>query len=543
MTIQSDNAPDILTLEEWKGLNQQSRRGSIDDQEEWWDENFFSTAPGNLRTCWGPSAPIYTAPSGTKIVRIFFGFIGAFGETEGQPNTFSQPPPGRFGWMFLDNGNVDQVDLDTKEVTPIGPIWMPIVPKYWASAKVWRPRWVGQTIGEQGGVLFGSPKGLYAWDGQTLSSPGDVAPRWLTNEPLGTTPGFVMPIGLPGIYAMEVFKERLWVAGKDVISFSAPTNGADFSTLDGGGSFGYYGDKLTYAIMDLAASSGYLYVYGDSSTDIIANVQITGTGTPVDPFLTNFNYSNVDPQVGQRFPRPVGRWGRYHTLFNGAGIFLMYGGDAQVIGEKVSLLFDTVDTSQYYPTMAPANMFGYRVMLVNGRFTDPFGVTRNLILMWHGNIKGREFWSVASQKYELTNIGFYEDNSVITPYGTDGTNLYKLFAQPDNQLMKRLATKFYRGQGRTSLAIKNWKRVFAEIHDNSGRGVAITGEATTRGGGVPAGVQSFGFQLTPGQIYDIQPAVINGAGIAGALDLKSTSPDFTIERIQIAAEERTLFGA
>lgn len=39
--IQSDNPFDLITIEQWRGLNQQSERGSIDDQEEFWNENFF----------------------------------------------------------------------------------------------------------------------------------------------------------------------------------------------------------------------------------------------------------------------------------------------------------------------------------------------------------------------------------------------------------------------------------------------------------------------------------------------------------------------
>ena len=200
---------------------------------------------------------------------MFFGF---YGNTTPQ---FSAPPPGRYGWMFLSNGHVHEVDLDEQTVTDVGQIWEPIGPQYWASAKVWRPQFYGNMQGQGGGVLFGSPQGLYAWDG-TLYPPGSPAPDWLTDQQ-ETDPGpniYTMPIGLPGIYCMEVYQSRLFVAGKDVISFSAPSNGADFSTTDGGGSFGYFGNKLTYVFNDLAASSGYLYVYGDSSIDLIANVQL-----------------------------------------------------------------------------------------------------------------------------------------------------------------------------------------------------------------------------------------------------------------------------
>lgn len=548
MPIQSANPPEIATLEQWGGINQQVTRGTIEDQELWWQENLYSIAPGNLRSCWGPSAPIYTAPSGVSIMRIFFGFYGKI------PSPFNPPPPGRMGWMFLSDGNVDEVDLDTHDVTRIGSIWTPNPPFNFASVKVWRPTWQGAVTGQGGGIVIGSPKGLYAWDGSTLSSPGDPSPEWLSNEVPGVDPISPMPTGLPGIYAMEVYQERLWVVGKNVMSFSAPANGANFSTALGGGSFGYYGDRLTYSYFDLAANAGYLYVFGDSSTDIISNVQFSGSGTTTSPFTTNFTYSNLDPIVGHGFPRPVGRWGRYFVICNGdprnttpshdqafrGGIYLMTGGDAQLIGQKVSNIFNTLDTSLFYPTLAPMTMFGYRIMLLNGLFTDAFGIQRPLLLAWNG-----AQWCVMSQNLNLTQIGSYEDNSVMIPYGTDGNSLYRLFDHPDPSLLKRLATKRLRGGGASGvlLTIKNFKRVFLEVTDKSGQGASFIGAFSAGGGGVPGGSQDIGFELTGGKQDDIVPQPVEAAGIWGSVDLESKSPDFIIERLHVAADERTLFGA
>lgn len=561
MAVLSKNPPQISTLENWQaGLNQQGRRSSIEDEEQWWNENFFGIGTGNLRSCWGPSAPIYTAPPGTRIVRMFFGYYG---------NTtppWQAPPPGRLGWMFLDDGSIDEVDLDTGSVNHIPDVWEPIPPAYWASAKVWRPRFVGADIGQDGGVLFGSPQGLYAWDGTALYGPGDPAPDWLTNAsstpyPVNTT----MPIGLPGIFAMEVYQNRLFVAGQNVISFSAAGNGSDFSTSAGGGSFGYFGDKLVYTYMDLAATGGYLYCFGDSSTDVIENLQVTQAGTTTAPtFTTVFNYRNVDPQIGHGFPRPVAHWGRAFVICNGAplvggdisearahrgNIYVLYGGQAEPIGQKTINTYVTLDVSDYYPTLAPATIFGFRVVLLNGRFTDPWGRVRSLLLMWHGAVETtqgggqQQFWSVASQNLELTNIGTYEQDSVLSPYGTDGVNLYRLFSRPDPRLPKRLSTKAYRGQGDSSLVIKNIKRVYLEMHDHDGGGVSINGTLTTRGGGIPNGAEPLNFELTEGEIYDIKPWPTAGAGINAAIDLESLSPDFTIERLQVASEDRTLYGA
>jgi hypothetical protein len=575
VATQSSNPFELHTIDQWRGLNQQAKRGSIDDSEEWWNENLFAVGPGNLRSCWGIRRdtsgnydPIYTAPSGVFIRRIFFGFIG------NETGQFNVPPPGRLGWMFLSDGTIDQVDLDTKVVTHVGgsgrQIWNPIAPQYWADAVVWRPQFFGNMAGEQGGVLFGSPEssttstggpgGLWAWDGTTVYGPGDTAPDWLTNElaTSGTTGTFIMPIGLPGIFTMEVYQSRLWVSGKDVISFSAPSNGADFSTTDGGGSFGYFGDKLVYTYNDMCASSGYLYLFGDSSIDLIANVQTTGAGTPESPITTTFNYTNLDPQVGQRFPRPVGRIGRYMTMWNGAGIFECKGGEAGEIGQKLTNILNTLDVSDatgFLPTMCPATMFGFRVVLCLGRVTDIFGQTRPLLLMWHpmGNAG---FWSVAAQNVQLINIGSYEQDSVITAYGATQTQLYELFAAPDPTLQKYLATKYLRGGGIKQITIKNWKRLYLEFHDEIGHGVAFNGRMSAYGGGIPGGVQDIGFESTVGEFEFglgptqrsldagfFEPQRIESAGIAAAVDLWTNSPDFTIERLHIGAEDRTLFGA
>jgi hypothetical protein len=369
---------------------------------------------------------------------------------------------------------------------------------------------------------------------------------------------------------MEVYQSRLFVAGKDVISFSAPSNGADFSTTDGGGSFGYFGDKLTYTFNDLAESSGYLYCYGDSSIHLISNLNLIGSGTPQSPYVTNFNFQALDPQAGQRFPRPVGRIGRYMQMWNGAGIFECQGGEAVQIGNKVSNIYVTLDTSDYLPTMCTATMFGFRVLLCNGRFTDPWGRKRNLLLMWHPLHQegGQPFWSVASQGLELTHIGHYEQDSIITPYGTDGKSLYQLFARPDPTLIKRLSTKFIRGTPGTmkQLMIKNWKRLFLEFHDHYGRGVSFNGKLITGGGGIPGGSKDIAFEMPatahdpaswpdpwllgtgpvlPPQVtgYSFQPQPVESAGIYGGIDLESKSPDFSIERLHLTAEDRTLFGA
>ena len=77
------------------GMNQQSSRIAIADQEFWWRENFVRIGDGNLRTTWDIGTPIYTA-SGKTIVSFFFYYIN----------------DEDYAAIFFSDGTAIQLDID-----------------------------------------------------------------------------------------------------------------------------------------------------------------------------------------------------------------------------------------------------------------------------------------------------------------------------------------------------------------------------------------------------------------------------------------------
>jgi hypothetical protein len=540
MPIQSANPTEKIHLFNWTqgGVNQSSDRSVIDDQDTFWCENLFPIAPGELRSAWGPSAPIYTAPSGTTILRMFFAPLN----------------DNQYGYMFLSNGNVDQVDVNAGTVTTIPSVWQPVAPNYWADLKLFVPTQVAGpgAIGSPGGVAIGSPLGYFAWDGSTLTSPGQTPPLWLSGGATTDAAGqpLVMPSGLPGIYMMEVYLERMFVGGQTVISMSGSTNAADFSASGGGGSWGYTGDQLTVSYTDMVASNGWLYVFGDSMTNYVSGLQLVGAVTAIGTIYTSqFNYANINPQIGHRYFRPVALWLESVVVFDGAGIFLLSQQTYVWLSAKLTNLIRTVQSDSFQPTMTTCHIFGQRWLIINGEFQDPLTHQyRSMLLCWNGQI-----WTIASQNLNLTHIGSYEQNSCITPFGTDGTSLYRLFDHPDPLLSKKICTKAY--QGPNPLTIKDWKRVYVQLHDKmipptwsgdavppSPEGVYITGTFTSHGGELPNGSESVSFSCKPGN-WDTVGHPTVGKGITAWLDLESNSPDFTISRISLSYDERAEYGA
>lgn len=537
MPVQSANPPEPIILWEWTGtgqgsggVNQSAGRTVIDDQELWWMENYFPIQTGELRTAWGPSAPIWTAGVGQVILRLFCTCIDGVNPV---------------GFAFTNDGIVTQFPLQPGGPAPIslGRVWSPVTPNWWCDLKLWAPRQFGNTAGQSGGVVIGSPAGLYAWDGQNLSSPGETPPLWLTGGATTDSSGnpLVMPSGLPGIYAMEVYLQRLFVMGQTVISMSAPGNAIDFSTGSGGGSWGYYGDQLTVSYTDLAATYGLLYVFGDSSVQYVSGLQLVGAASPIGTiYTTQFNFANFNPQIGHRVFRPVGHWLQDLICFDGAGLFDLNQSGMVWISNKLTNLVQTWNGT--WPlAITAATIFGQRWLLVSGYFTDPWGVARFMILCWNGSV-----WTIASQGIPIIrDMASFEQNSVITPYATDGQYVYQLFAQPSSSLLKRLNTKAYMGKGEMELlTVKDWKRVYVEMTDKSSPagGVSIVGTYSAAGGGVPGGSVSVSFAVPPG-VHETVPHPTEGKGLSAWLDLTSLSPDFTIARISLTYELRTLYGA
>src|SRR5213079_1076266 len=118
--------------------------------------------------------------------------------------------------------------------------------------------------------------------------------------------------------AIEVFQTRVWIANGAVVSYSGPLNGANFSGAVGGGAFTGTDSFLRNKYTAIRQANGFLYVFGDSSINVISNVQTSGS-----PLSTTFNNQNVDPQVGTPWPNSVQAFGRGLVFANQSGVYAL----------------------------------------------------------------------------------------------------------------------------------------------------------------------------------------------------------------------------
>ena len=313
-------------------------------------------------------------------------------------------------------------------------------------------------------VTTAATNGYYAWDGTTLYAPGSASPTWLN----GGTPT-TMATNVSGT-AVEVYTGRVWVFQSNIGYFSAPGNGASFSGSIGGGTFTSNDSFLKREFTQAKQANGFLYVFADSSVNVISNVQTGGT-----PIATTFNNQNVDPQVGTPWHSSVQAFGRGLVFANSTGVYALVGGACEKVSDNLDGLMQESnlelihETTFLAPSSAIATIFDIKVYMLLMPVHDLFtGQVRNALAMWDG-----KKWFLGSQDKSLTYIGTQEIDSILTAWGTDGTDLFPLFDNASETLRKIYQTRLWPGDG--FQITKQAMRLYTMGEDKSGRGYTITG--------------------------------------------------------------------
>jgi hypothetical protein len=260
----------------------------------------------------------------------------------------------------------------------------------------------------------------------------------------------VMPFGISGATA-ETYQSRVWVANPfstnpqgagGTVNFTAPGSYTDFSTADGGGTFTSNDSFLRVAYVGLIQTNGFLYLIGDSSVNYIGGVTTSG-----NPPQTAFTNQNADPEVGSPYPGTMDVVGSNIVFANAFGAHVSYGGRVAKVSEPLDGFYNSVP-NQFggFPlSAAKAIIYGKRVWALLIPVIDQFtGLQVNKLCIWNPDAK--KWWS-SQQDVVLTYVNTQEIASVETAYGTDGTNVYPLFAQPSVAFAKVAQSKLWAKPG------------------------------------------------------------------------------------------------
>lgn len=351
----------------------------------------------------------------------------------------------------------------------------------------------------------------------------------------------LMPFGVHGL-SIESYESRAWIStqGKTVtppapgIFFTAAESSVNFGTPDGGGFIVPTDSFLRNQWTALKQSNGFLYLVGDSSVNYVSGVQTT-TASGSTAATTTFSNLNVDPQIGSSWRDSVSVFSRTIVLANTFGIHAVYGGAVQKISTPLDGIYATGNIAlgvNGQPSSAIAELYGVHVyMLLMPVIDGPNNTERNALLMWDG-----KRWWTADQGVVLTQIRTQEYQSVLTAWGSDGTHLYKLFANPSTVTTKTVQSKLWL---RPHIAMyKTAKEVYA-LWQSFSEVVSLTISVDTEDSTTPATQGTFSNAANaPGINWARSRA--NGKGHSIGLTITSTSADFALIELLLLTQQRSL---
>jgi hypothetical protein len=286
-----------------------------------------------------------------------------------------------------------------------------------------------------GGVIIGT----------TIDSGGSYgsnsAPTLTVNDTSTVAAGTVtlMPFGVQGS-CVETYQGHVWVFNGDTFNFTAPGSLTNFATSAGGGSDESSVSYLKVAYTQAISTNGFLFLLGDTSMDYISGVS-TSTPSGGSP-TTTFTQNNCDPETGTPYPAAVTTLGQEILIANSTGVHISSGGEFVKRSEAMDGVYNTVaNFNGQQLSAAKATIFGKRVWMVLAPIIDPVsGAQVNKLLMFRDDGK---IWWASQQDVNLVFIAGQEIDSVYTAWGTDGTRIYQLFAQPSGNFSKLMQSKFW----------------------------------------------------------------------------------------------------
>ena len=461
--------PEPLIFESFEGINTATLRPGVDDKQAAWLDGFMPLGPmRNLRTMYGIGPALFQPADNDTIV--FFDFF----------NIGSTP----YMLAITGGGEIYAVNTNTKVSSTIAP-----------AGTITNPARTAVGLSQYGSkyvlIVAQQTNGYWIWDGTTFYSPGGIGPVvtisnggsgyvtpptitfsggggsgaaatailtggivtsiQITNSGTSYTSAptmafssgsaaatvVLMPKAISGS-AIEVYAGRVWIANNATITFSAPGSVTDFSSGSGGGNFTSSDSFLRVQFTQLKQTNGFLYLIADSSVNYISGVQTSGS-----PPVTTFTNQNADPEVGTPWPASVDVFSRNILFANAFGAHVTYGGAVTKISEPLDGVYNTVaNFGNITPSAGKAIIFGKKCWMLLLPIIDPVsGQQVNKLLLTRDPV-GKIWWT-ATQDVPLIYVQHQEINSVLTAYGTDGTAVYPLFAQPSVAVQKVAQSKLW----------------------------------------------------------------------------------------------------
>lgn len=379
--VREENDKDFV-VKDFSGVNTQAGRTAIAENEFSWLENVMPVGYANLKCVPYQGSPVATIVG----VSINYWKYVNLNNTD-------------YLMMSTLGGGVYALNLTTYVVTVVQPGGT-------LTGTVAMAQWKNER------VLIIANNGYFTWDGTTWTSLGGTTSAPSSGSTIAT------------------FAGRVWIGANRTVSFSAPNSYTDFQTASAGGSFIITDETLHSGINDLVTANNFLYIYGDASINVVSDVRVA-TGP-----VTLFSNTNVSALIGSNLPLSIFPYYRTIAFATKYGFYSLYGSTPQKISDALDGIIPLIDFTK--PVSGDvANIFNILCICFCFNYRDPAGARPLLAIFFNKK------WFFCSQGAGLTIVagGFQAGTPAI--FGTDGTNIWKLFSDTTSNISTTIQTALW----------------------------------------------------------------------------------------------------
>ena len=228
---------------------------------------------------------------------------------------------------------------------------------------------------------------------------------------------------------IATFSGRAWIAAGRNVSYSAAGSYTDFVTVSAG-SITLTDSTLHGNIQQLLSANNFLYLFGDDSINVFSDVRVTSTGS------TLFTNTNVSASVGSKRPYAIFPYFRSVLFMNDYGVYALVGSTTSKLSDPLDGIFPNIDFSNpiYAGQVLLNNILcaAFNFRYYDAIFTQSYRYIQAVFF--------EKKWFLTSQGNNIKYIVSAPVNGLITLYGTDGSNMYQLYANTSTEISSIVQT-------------------------------------------------------------------------------------------------------
>jgi hypothetical protein len=212
---------------------------------------------------------------------------------------------------------------------------------------------------------------------------------------------------------VATFGGRVWVASGRTLYYSAADSATDFTSVSAG-SLTLSDSTLRGNIKAIVSANNFLYIFGETSINIISDLRVTPEGT------TLFTNTNVSASIGTRRIDAIFPYFRSLLFMNDYGMYALVGSTTSKLSDALDGIFPNIDFSMPI-TGGQVLVNNILCAAFNFTYAEPGETPRQVQAVFFD-----KKWFITSQG-GIDYVASVPVEGTIRLYGIDDVDLYELY--------------------------------------------------------------------------------------------------------------------